>query len=664
MILASSSRRTSRPARASRRAGPASRMSQAATTKPAARTNEHADLSGGRRVASGSLKWNCGQTARRKQQATFSRFSHSLRPPMGSLTLAPFRDSRTSKCGFDRWPGRRGDCSGRGPERLGPDVRSHSTSGTSMGPISPARGRRHTPAFPATRPEGSRPRPGCPRGRSAEVNLRFQTGDAIALEAWVRVSELKDGAYAYLVGKGRTRAKGFPEKNQNYALRLFGKGTEARVSFLFASTPDKDRPADWHRWTTDTGFPLGDGWHHVAVEYTFGKPKSVRGFSDGKVVGGTWDMGGATDRAPVTDADDLQLGTGNGGGAGNSFRGWLDDVAIWRGLSGRDTHRPLRVRSASPGVAVADVPKDRVLVSCARPGCRPERLAREPADTNRDLHRGIRLLPRAHKYVDTGVRGDRRHPYLFRALRVTCHGKAPPVAPRPRASRLYIDGKLVLSTPFPPSDSDGHHARSRREYLNLGPDFRFAPPKRRSLDSIRRPAVNGRQLERRRGVPREVAATARNSGTVVAVSLARSTAGRSTPGSRTVAYRRQLGRIRGRRNAHFDRVDDTARAAKRTEPDYWPSSGCREGLAAARHPVPPLPTGYRRTTTSITFWPLPSIGCEAAGGREGTTVDSSLRCNLLGMKCLGCHAGANRRETAARRSVGGPEGRLERRPGR
>ena len=45
------------------------------------------------------------------------------------------------------------------------------------------------------------------------------------------------------------------------------------------------------------------------------------------------------------------------------------------------------------------------------------------------------------------------------------------------ASRLYFDEKLLLTTPFPPTDSSGHGSiRAPESYLNLGPDFRFAPP--------------------------------------------------------------------------------------------------------------------------------------------------------------------------------------------
>ena len=43
-----------------------------------------------------------------------------------------------------------------------------------------------------------------------DASLRFTNGDSITLEAWVKVQELKNGSYAYLLGKGRTRRAGFP----------------------------------------------------------------------------------------------------------------------------------------------------------------------------------------------------------------------------------------------------------------------------------------------------------------------------------------------------------------------------------------------------------------------------------------------------------------------
>ena len=45
------------------------------------------------------------------------------------------------------------------------------------------------------------------------------------------------------------------------------------------------------------------------------KPDSIRGYVDGKKTGGKWDMGGATDRAPTVDDDELWIGSSLGGGA-------------------------------------------------------------------------------------------------------------------------------------------------------------------------------------------------------------------------------------------------------------------------------------------------------------------------------------------------------------
>ena len=84
-----------------------------------------------------------------------------------------------------------------------------------------------------------------------------------------------------------------------------------------------------------------------------------------------------------------------------------------------------------------------------------------------------------HKYVDTGVRDDRPNPFLLRAAAVVTlpAGKHRFLLRARGASRLYLDEKLVLSTPFPPEDSTGHgHVPKPESYLHLGPDFRFAPP--------------------------------------------------------------------------------------------------------------------------------------------------------------------------------------------
>ncbi len=151
------------------------------------------------------------------------------------------------------------------------------------------------------------------------ANLRFAQGDSITIEAWVNLDSIKNNENCYILGKGRNRNSAFQPENQNYALRLRGEGGEGRISFLFRTEAEKvDEKKDYHRWTSSEGFTAGSGWHHVAVSYIFGKPASITGFVDGKKVTGTWDMGGKTDKPPVTDADDLLIGSGNGNSPGNS----------------------------------------------------------------------------------------------------------------------------------------------------------------------------------------------------------------------------------------------------------------------------------------------------------------------------------------------------------
>lgn len=315
------------------------------------------------------------------------------------------------------------------------------------------------------------------------AKLKFGLGDGITIEAWVNVSELGNGDYRYLIGKGRNRNSKFEPENQNYALRLKGEGGEARPSFLFRSESKKfDSAKDYHRWTASEGFSAGTGWHHVAVSFTFGKADSIKGFVDGKEVKGTWDMGGKTDRAPVSDDDDLTIGTGNGGGAGNSFNGWLDEVAIYRDvlptelLASRFQYVP-----PPPVVAISDLVPGKVLVQICEQGV-PEKNAWptiSPQATETFNVDAFGLVDVPQKYVDSGVRGDRPIPYLLRAASLVKlpAGKHRLLLRSRGAAHLHIDGKKTLTIGFPKGDAGGHGYVSEQDgFLNLGPDFRFAPP--------------------------------------------------------------------------------------------------------------------------------------------------------------------------------------------
>ena len=107
----------------------------------------------------------------------------------------------------------------------------------------------------------------------------------MTIEAWVSPTKLSNGQQVYIVGKGRTGNKGAAADNQNWSLRLVGKDGGCRLSFLFR---DADNRAgvqeDWHRWTSERGFGINSGWHHVAVTYD-GNVEVL--YLDGAAIGST-----------------------------------------------------------------------------------------------------------------------------------------------------------------------------------------------------------------------------------------------------------------------------------------------------------------------------------------------------------------------------------------
>ena len=491
----------------------------------------------------------------------------------------------------------------------------------------------------------------------AKTSPRFAAGESLTIEAWVRVDDLKPGSYSYILGKGRNRKPGFPEKNQNYALRLLGAPGEARISFLFASIPTSEQPAGWHRWTSTTGFPLDAGWHHIAVSFTFGNSKSIRGCIDGRMVSGTWDMDGATNRPPVQDNDDLVVGTGNGGGSGNTFHGAIDELAIWReALSDATLTSRYQFIPPPPTVKRADLPAGQVLVQLCEAGM-PARNAwpELPPPATESYHEaafGFFAVP--HKYIDTGIRADRSNPFLLRASALVTipPGKHRLLLRGRGATRLYIDEKLTLSTPFPPSDTGGHgKIRDPESYLNLGPDFRFAPPGNREVwttidlpegehqftletviggffgKSIRRPELGE---------------------TVVAISPeGESSWYLLTPGKRKFPYT-DAGweAYHAERSAALDRLNDAARAACRDRhAEYWNRrrAVARDWLQQTDEvKVPPLPEGFPANNPIDHFLAekLARVQQQLAAVKRGSVNFHEDIWPILESRCLDCHAGA------------------------
>jgi mono/diheme cytochrome c family protein len=488
--------------------------------------------------------------------------------------------------------------------------------------------------------------------------LRFHTGETITLDAWVRVKQIKDGDYVYLIGKGRTKSKDFPEKNQNYALRLQAKGGEVRATFLFASAPEKDKPSDWHRWTSESGFALDDRWHHVAVSYTFGKPESIRSIVDGKARTGSWDMGGATTRAPVVDGDALQLGTGNGGGLTNSFRGWLDEVRIFRGpVPETALTAAYQFIPPPPAIRKADLVPGRVLVQLCEEGLPATNAWPDtpppPTESYREDAFGFFEVP--HKYIDTGIRGDRPNPFLFRAsAQVKLPAGEHRLLLRARgASRLYVDGKLLLSTPFPPQDSSGHNPVIPAEkYLNLGPDFRFAPPGNRE-SWIAFKSSGGEHVVMLETLVGGFVGKAKKrpelGETVVAISYAGSNSWELlAPGSRRVNYTDEgWASYRAERSEFLDKLNNAARLAQRNmHAEYWNRrrTAAREWLNSTPEvAVPTLPKGAAASNAIDHFLAATRdrVLQQTAGAKRGTIDYFSQVQPILENQCYGCHIGAN-----------------------
>ena len=145
--------------------------------------------------------------------------------------------------------------------------------------------------------------------------LDFTLGDSITIEAWVQLWSV--GGYRYIVGKGRTGNPEFPAENHNYSLRI-----AERVRFHFsiaASIPKGNRTITAGRQMKE--WEVSDGWHHIALTYTFGKTKSIRGYIDGKPVSGKWDMAGDTGAKPVVDNDQLWIGSALSANPNSTLKG-------------------------------------------------------------------------------------------------------------------------------------------------------------------------------------------------------------------------------------------------------------------------------------------------------------------------------------------------------
>ncbi len=291
-----------------------------------------------------------------------------------------------------------------------------------------------------------------------EGRFQFDNGETITAEAWVNLDSIANSAC--IIGKGRTDPAA---TNQNWAFRLWKRNGQACVNFLFRSRDDDGVAGDWHRWTSSDGFAAGSGWHHVAIRYQFGKPESIRAYLDGKRVGGSWDMGGATERPPVVDDAEVWIGSTMGGVAGNSLNGRIDNLVVYRGavpeqeLAGRFHFVPQPIKRPQ-------VPEGKVLAQLFGPfaeyGSIPS-FAGEPVRQWEQTTLALTRLPQ--KYDSWGVRDDwtdaeRKSMMLRGWTELKLQPGDYQLLVRSRGcSRLTIDDKELATTPKQRNRSGAHH---------------------------------------------------------------------------------------------------------------------------------------------------------------------------------------------------------------
>ena len=291
----------------------------------------------------------------------------------------------------------------------------------------------------------------------ADSRFDFDNGDAVTFEAWVRVDSI--GENVYIIGKGRTGTSGSKAINQNWAFRLRKNKGRACVNFLFRSRRTDNHPGDWHRWTSNTGFSSGSRWHHIAVSYRFGQPKSIRGFIDGKRVKGAWDMGGATDQPPVVDNDDVWIGSTMGGLKNNSLHGAIDNLTIHR-REVPEKQLISRFQWNPPPIKPPTIPRNKVVVQLFGPvgsiSAFPLETGEPFTEWQQDEMAFVRL---PHKYDSWGIREDWGKTLLVRAWADITFPKGEyQLLARSRGmARLKIDGRIVLATPPQKNRSGAHH---------------------------------------------------------------------------------------------------------------------------------------------------------------------------------------------------------------
>ena len=271
---------------------------------------------------------------------------------------------------------------------------------------------------------------------------------------------------------------------------------------------------------------------------------------------------------------------------------------------------------------------------------------------------GLFELPQ--KYVGTGVRGDRPFPTLVRAsAEVTLPPGKHRLLLRARgAARLFVGGKVVLTTPFdqPRQFAVGNAGElpveEQDNFLDLGPGYRFAPPGNREVwgevefngptTIVLETLVGGMELKSKKPFRPELGET------VVAVALNGTTEWKLlSPGARQVRYTdADWSAYESERRCRLAAMNTAARVARReAAKPYWDRrrESARAWLAATpATPVPALAAGFPAHNAIDHFIAqrITQVQAETAPLPKGAVDFHREIKPILEANCFSCHQGA------------------------
>ncbi|MCB1228471.1 MAG: DUF1549 domain-containing protein, partial [Verrucomicrobiales bacterium] len=395
---------------------------------------------------------------------------------------------------------------------------------------------------------------------------------------------------------------------------------------------------------------------------------------------GKWEK--STLRGPVQRPGDLRLGGSTGEGEKKAFfEGRIDSLVLHRGLlKNSEIEDRYAIEPPPPPMKRGDVKPGEVRVELCAQGVPGRREWPDTPPTASEVMTeevfGFFELPKV--YTATGVIGDPPGNTFLRAAGLVAFpkGKHRLLLRARGISRLLVDGKKVLDTPLMPSSLNGHHLTSEQEqYLDLGPDFRFAPPGNREAwcefecaDEKPRLVV----LETvfgtvRPGLGETVAAWSREG---------EDTWQLISPSDRRVPYTDEgWAAYEAERRQHIEQINTARRLAKREEfAPYWEKrrKAAKAWLAKTSEvPVPPLPEdvpGFNAIDHFIAARiaeVAPAI--EQAAHQSGPDFYQDIK-PLLESRCSSCHQGDKakgglRLDTLAATLKGGKSGHAGLQPG-